>query len=73
MKFVPERLSIAAGDEVEWKNEDIVPHTTAAPGVFSSPVMAPGEVFRATIGSAGAVPYGCTLHPTMRASLTVTP
>ena len=30
MKFVPERVEVAAGDTIVWTNKDIVPHTVTA-------------------------------------------
>ena len=32
MKFVPERLEVAAGDRVTWTNRDFLPHSVTAPG-----------------------------------------
>ncbi len=30
MKFVPERLEVAAGDRITWTNRDFVPHSVTA-------------------------------------------
>src|SRR5882762_8231817 len=30
MKFVPERLEVAAGDTVVWNNKDFLPHSVTA-------------------------------------------
>jgi plastocyanin len=37
MKFVPERLEVAAGDRITWTNRDFVPHsvTGKAAGIES--------------------------------------
>jgi plastocyanin len=71
-KFDPESLSIAAGDTVEWRNQDIVPHTsTARSGRWDSNSISPGGSWRAVPTAAGSEPYGCRFHPNMKARLDV--
>jgi len=70
MKFVPDQLSVPAGDEVVWTNEDLVPHTVVGPG-FASPVLNPGQSFTWKAEKAGDYAYACTLHTTMKGSVQV--
>jgi plastocyanin len=73
MKFVPDKLTIKAGDSVVWKNTSNMAHTATAdsgstpdtgdinPGASSSP-----QVFAA----AGTVKYHCEIHPSMHGEVT---
>ncbi len=71
-QFNPARLEIAAGDTVEWRNRDIVPHTaTSQSGRWNSGTLAPDSTWRNVFAGAGAEPYSCTLHPTMLAEVHV--
>ena len=72
MKFVPERLEVAAGDVVTWVNRDLVPHTVTAAGAgIESGAIAPGASFKWRARRAGEVPYVCRFHPTMKALLVI--
>lgn len=60
------------GDAVVWTNRDPVGHTvTALDGSFDSGLIPAGGSYARTFGSAGVVPYRCTIHPTMVAVLVV--
>jgi plastocyanin len=71
MQFEPASLDVARGDVVVWTNEDIVPHTVTAAGVFDSQSLTNKQEWRYTTANAGEYAYGCTFHPTMKATLTV--
>lgn len=71
MKFVPAELTASPGDTIVWVNEDIVPHTATAAGVFDSGVIASHAEWRLVVKESGVVGYGCTMHPTMKATLSV--
>jgi plastocyanin len=72
MKFVPERLEVAAGDTVTWTNRDLVPHTVTAAGAgIESGNLAPGASWRHTVRRHGDIAYVCRYHPAMKASLVV--
>lgn len=72
MKFVPETLTVKSGDSVVWANKDLFPHTaTSEEGGFDSQQIAANESWRHTFGKKGEFPYVCTLHPTMKAAITV--
>ncbi len=71
-EFRPPVIAVKAGDVVEWRNKDILPHTaTAQPAGFDSGTIATGASFRFTAKTKGRVDYICTLHPTMKGTLTV--
>jgi plastocyanin len=70
--FNPDRVTVAAGDTVVWINKDPFPHTvTATSGVFDSGSVAPDKSWKFKPVKKGELDYICTLHPTMKARLTV--
>ena len=70
--FQPEQLTVAAGDTVVWTNKDPFPHTaTSKAGAFDSGSIAPDKSWKLTTVKKGEFDYLCTLHPTMKARLTV--
>jgi plastocyanin len=72
MKFVPDRLEVAAGDTVVWTNKDLVPHTvTASAAKIESGELSPGKSFRFVAKKRGEMPYICRLHPVMKGTLVV--
>ena len=72
MKFVPERLEVAAGDRVTWINKDFVPHsvTSKEAGVESGDLKE-GARWTWTARSKGEMNYICRLHPVMKGLVTV--
>jgi plastocyanin len=72
MKFVPERLEVAAGDSVVWTNKDFLPHSvTASKAGVESGDLAPGKTWRFVARAKGEMPYICRLHPVMNGVLVV--
>jgi plastocyanin len=72
MKFVPERLEVAAGDTVTWTNRDLVPHTVSAAGAgVESGNIAPGATWKYVVRRQGEIDYLCRYHPAMKAVLVV--
>lgn len=70
MKFTPQTLTVKKGAVVEWKNDDVVPHTATSDS-FDSGSLGPGKSWRHTFTKAGQFPYTCTFHPTMTALVIV--
>ena len=70
MQFIPATVEIRKGDVVEWKNEDITPHT-ATSSTFDSGSIGAKESWRQTFTESGETPYACTFHPTMKGVLIV--
>ena len=72
LKFSPPMLEVKAGDTVIWKNEDAFPHNVSAENKgFRSPNIQSGQSWKFKASSVGVFPYVCTLHPGMKAVLTV--
>lgn len=71
LQFVPQRLDVAVGDTVIWKNDDIVPHTATAQKVFDSRNIAVGESWKLVVKDKGSHAYICSFHPTMKGELVV--
>jgi plastocyanin len=70
MKFSPATIEIKKGDTVEWKNDDITPHT-ATSATFDSGSIASDAAWRHTFTHTGSFPYTCTFHPDMKATVVV--
>lgn len=63
---------VAVGTTVVWTNFDGAVHTvTATDKTFSSGNMAKGKTFSHMFTKVGTHDYACTIHPFMRASITV--
>ena len=72
MKFIPERIEVAAGDTIVWTNQDIVPHTvTAAEAKVESGDLQTGKRFKFVARRKGEMSYICRLHPVMRGVVVV--
>jgi plastocyanin len=81
--FSPDTLTVSlsggASVEVVWRNDDVagggVLHTvtdTTAANAFNVQVQ-PGDTSSVTFTVAGAYPYKCNIHPSMRGLIVVTP
>jgi len=70
--FMPGDLTIAAGESIEWTNDDGAPHglrfKDGAPG---EAVMLPGAHFSRRFDKPGSYEYACSIHPYMTAKITV--
>jgi plastocyanin len=71
MKFSPAELTIRLGDEVTFKNHDLVPHTATAKGHFDSGPVNAGATWSVKPAKAGAIRYTCTFHPMMEGVIKV--
>ncbi|MFI1259240.1 plastocyanin/azurin family copper-binding protein [Streptomyces netropsis] len=71
-QFVPQSVSVSAGDTVRWTNNDDVDHrsTSDEPGWDSGRIV-PGARFFHQFTSAGILAYHCAFHPLMRGTVTV--
>jgi plastocyanin len=70
MQFYPQSLKVKKGTVVEWKNDDLVPHT-ATSASFDSGSLGRGKSWRHTFTKTGQFPYACTFHPTMTGNVIV--
>jgi plastocyanin len=72
MKFVPERLEVAAGDRITWTNRDFVPHSvTAKAAGIESGDLAESKSWTLVARKPGEIAYLCRLHPVMHGVLIV--
>ncbi len=70
--FVPDPISITAGDTVTWTNEDGFAHTvTADDDSFDSGNIDGGATFEQTFDEAGEFTYHCNIHPQMTGTVSV--
>jgi plastocyanin len=70
--FTPQNLTVPVGTTVTWKFDDSTQHTvTADDNSFASSPMANGQTFTHTFSTAGTVPYHCSIHPEMTATIIV--
>jgi plastocyanin len=72
--YVPPALSVASGTTVTWTNGDDVAHTVTADDgkSFASDLLGKGRAFQLTAPAPGTYTYHCSVHPFMKATLTVT-
>jgi plastocyanin len=72
--FSPKSTTVKVGEKVTWTNDDTTDHNvTADSGAdFKSKDFGGGGTFSFTPDKAGTIQYECTLHPGMKATLTVT-
>ena len=66
------------GDTIVWTQQHQTTHTTTSgtpgnlDGIWDSEFLNNGQTFSFTFTEAGTFPYFCTIHPSMRATVTVT-
>jgi plastocyanin len=69
-KFIPESLSVKAGDTIKWINKDIAPHTATADDMsFDTGPLKQNESKSVTVSSDQTISYSCRFHPSMKAKL----
>ncbi|MGB0724603.1 MAG: cupredoxin domain-containing protein, partial [Nitrosopumilus sp.] len=76
--YLPQDITINAGDTVTWDNVDNAAHTITGgspangpSGVFDSSLLMAQGVFSHTFDDAGYYDYFCMVHPWMIGSVTV--
>ena len=70
--FGPMNVSVARGTTVVWKNLDGEPHTVASTdGLFRSTAQDQNDSYRFTFDKSGTFRYICSIHPNMKATITV--
>jgi len=72
-RFQLPALTVNAGDTVEWKNSDIVPHTATSTDskTFDSGRIEVGAKWEYVATKKGIFNYECTFHPNMQGQLVV--
>ena len=65
-------VTVTPGSTVTWINLDGEPHTVAsADGLFHSPALDENDRFSFKFDKPGVYKYICSIHPGMRATVTV--
>ena len=72
-QFNPKDTTVKVGQKITWTNADTTDHNvTADSGAdFKSDNFGEGGTFEFTADKAGKIAYECTLHPGMKATITV--
>lgn len=74
--FQPSEVTIAAGDRVEWHNQDETQHTVVSDDQgslsFSSGLIMPGKKYSFTFDTPGVYGYHCSIQEGMGGKITVT-
>lgn len=77
--FEPSAVTIDAGGEIVWSNDDMEVHTITSgvlrdggpDGVFDSGLLGPGSTFTHRFMEAGEYAYFCMIHPWMAGAVVV--
>lgn len=71
--FNPADFSVKVGTKVTWTNQDSAGHTvTFDTGNVASETLQTGATYSRTFDAAGTFTYHCSIHPAMKATVTVT-
>lgn len=75
MKFSPTTLNVHLGDRIEFKNQDLLPHTATAKDtkMFDSGLLRSGKSWSFSPSAEGTIDYRCSFHPMMEGSIVVQP
>jgi plastocyanin len=72
IEFKPPTLTVAVGDSVTWVNKDAALHDAIADdGSWKTPTLNPNQSASLTFSAPGTYAYHCSLHGSMRGTLTV--
>ena len=72
-RFEPPYTEVPAGTVVRWTNRGREDHDVVAEDLktFESPLLKPGQTFELRPTAAGVIPYVCSLHDGMVATLVI--
>jgi plastocyanin len=72
LQFRDAEIEITVGTTIEWKNEDLLPHSvTADDNSFDSGNIESGQAWSFTFTKPGSYPFHCTPHPFMKGTIVV--
>lgn len=72
--FNPDAVTVPSGTIVTWTNNDSVSHTvSSADGKFDSGILGRHKTFSYSFMYPGIYGYHCSIHPSMKAQVIVTP
>jgi amicyanin len=71
--FSPAELKIKVGETVLWVNQDAAPHKLESDSgtEINSETLSNAQTYSHTFQTAGTYAYHCSIHPSMKASVTV--
>ena len=69
--FSPDTITVTAGTEITWINEDSTVHTVTGAG-FESGEIKPGQSYNHAFSSPGTYDYHCSIHSSMTGQVVVT-
>lgn len=69
--FNPAQLTIKKGTVVTWTNQDPMSHTVTSQGLFDSGPISSNSIYSFKFDNAGTFDYACTIHPSMKGTITV--
>ena len=70
--FTPMDMTVPAGTEITWENEDGEPHTVVSlTGDFRSQALDEKDKFSHQFTTRGTYKYICSIHPKMAGTITV--
>jgi plastocyanin len=73
MAFTPTRITIKAGDSIEWRNRDSAEHTaTDKGGAWDTGILRRNKKAVIRFDTPGDYDYFCEVHPNMQGKITVT-
>jgi amicyanin len=67
-KYIPDTLTVQAGTQVTWTNQDDMPHTVTSavkPKALDSEALDTDARFSHVFTESGTYDYMCTIHPKM--------
>jgi len=71
-KFTPDSITVKPGDTIRWTNNDPVSHdATAKDKSWNINTLRPNNSDTITVTADMVTQYYCTIHPFMKASITI--
>jgi plastocyanin len=71
LQFAPPELEVQRGDTITWRNDDIVPHTSASRSTWDSGTLPADSSFSVVLERPGTIEYDCSYHPGMTGRIVV--
>lgn len=68
--FVPNTITVKKGSSVRWTNKDTAPHTVTGEKAKSGN-LEQNQSFVQTFNTDGSYTYSCSIHPSMKGTITV--
>ncbi|MFC3075173.1 cupredoxin domain-containing protein [Shinella pollutisoli] len=70
LAFVPEEITVRAGDTIEWVNKDPFAHTATVKGGWEVAIP-PGKTGTRVAAAGDDIEYYCRFHPNMKGRIVV--